>query len=874
MSLITAPLPHDPTPASYVPGDPLRSTQWHLDYMNLPAVWADYTGAGVKVMIIDDGFELNHTDLVDQFGLDLSYDYLDNDNLPQAVLGNSHGTAIAGIIAAANNNAGGVGVAFDATLIGARIGFGGAYALEDFDNAFFAMRQADIVNNSWGYTTAYSDNFFNNNLGSMPMSMLQASLLGTSIVFSAGNLGASGDNTNYHNFLNSPYVITVSAFEQDGDILEYATPGANILVSAPGRGLITTDGLANAGYANTDYVTVEGTSFAAPNVSGVIALMKEANPGLSYSDIQNILVLTSRQIGPDAGWQTNGAGLHYSHSYGFGAVDAHAAVRMAETWENPLNSENLALAHGIESIYPQGRAIPDQGFLYSTVNISDDIAVEHVRIRIELEHADISQLEITLVSPDGTRSLLADNGVYPGTSLSWNYYSVAHWGEQSAGTWTLEVRDTAAGSTGQMAWWVIEATGRALTSDTTFTYINEFKGAFASSDADGGIDTINAAARTENISLSLGATIENIFTGDGNDYITGNAGTNRILTGRGNDTIIATSGNDDIDGGRGTDTYFSYNPFAHAVTDTGDGNFTLTYDGYTVTLTGIEIFNFAGLTYTAADLLRLSQATDPVDVVYAVHGDAGISIRTSEDSGFTAYTAEELDIGGSGVVLLEERAFDHLTLTNSGGQSLDALSMRMDDGLALTARGFNEINLVADGKSGTSIDTSAQRGFIQTGAGNDTIDFTGFLIEASSPAQDRALSISTQGGNDTVLIDDRSHYMTYDIDMGAGADYFFAENTLGGSLTGGSGADTFAFGLNNGPTMIEDFSSLENDRLDLSDLLDHHNPNDALANFIALTTQGNDTLVSVDGTQIATLKNVTLADPVQSYIDNGLLIVD
>ncbi|KAE9412555.1 hypothetical protein Angca_005488, partial [Angiostrongylus cantonensis] len=82
-----------------------------------------------------------------------------------------------------------------------------------------------------------------------------------------------------------------------------------------------------------------GTSFATPIVSGVIALMLQANPNLGARDIQNILALTAKRVDPNgSNWTTNGAtnwnggGMHASEDYGFGEIDARAAVRLAETW--------------------------------------------------------------------------------------------------------------------------------------------------------------------------------------------------------------------------------------------------------------------------------------------------------------------------------------------------------------------------------------------------------------------------------------------------------------------------------------------------------------------------------------------------------------
>src|SRR5690606_36746184 len=74
-------------------------------------------------------------------------------------------------------------------------------------------------------------------------------------------------------------------------------------------------------------------SSAAPHVAGCIALMLEANPNRTWRDVQQILVETSTKNDPsDSGWFTNAAGYHYNHNYGFGRINAAAAVEAARTW--------------------------------------------------------------------------------------------------------------------------------------------------------------------------------------------------------------------------------------------------------------------------------------------------------------------------------------------------------------------------------------------------------------------------------------------------------------------------------------------------------------------------------------------------------------
>src|SRR5258706_9345721 len=97
--------------------------------------------------------------------------------------------------------------------------------------------------------------------------------LGTIVVFSAGNSRTAGQDVNYHGFQNYRGVITVAATNSAGDVASFSTPGDAILVAAPGVSIQTIDRVGAAGYASGDFASLSGTSFSAPIVSGVAALM-------------------------------------------------------------------------------------------------------------------------------------------------------------------------------------------------------------------------------------------------------------------------------------------------------------------------------------------------------------------------------------------------------------------------------------------------------------------------------------------------------------------------------------------------------------------------------------------------------------------------
>lgn len=82
-----------------------------------------------------------------------------------------------------------------------------------------------------------------------------------------------------------------------------------------------------------DTIACKGTSAAAPIAAGVLALVLQANPYLTWRDVQHLIVRTSVPVSTaDDGWHVNGAGHAINHKFGYGKMDAGALVDLAETW--------------------------------------------------------------------------------------------------------------------------------------------------------------------------------------------------------------------------------------------------------------------------------------------------------------------------------------------------------------------------------------------------------------------------------------------------------------------------------------------------------------------------------------------------------------
>jgi subtilisin-like proprotein convertase family protein len=493
---------------------------------------------------------------------------------------------VAGVIGAERDGAGIVGVAYDVDLVsiysplnesvfvfGTRVANAYAYA---------RAADADVVNDSWGFGNlflaganyAFIDDFASPYFAATAQELYNLAALGrdglgTIVVQSAGNSYGYGDDTNLHNFQNSRYIITVAASDYFGQAADYSSPGASILVTAPGgerggaSGIVSTDRVGAAGYTATDYGFLAGTSFSAPIISGVVALMLEANPGLGYRDVQEILACSAVRIGSDASvWAFNGAdnwnggGLHFDaalRQFGFGLADATAAVRLAETWGPAHTVANLAELNFARA---PNVAIPDNASagVSDSVSVTQHIDVERVDVTLHVTHPFIGDLSVALQSPSGVRSwLLLRPGEGPhsafGSSqdnIHFTFDTVVNWGEDSAGTWTLTVADNSIFDEGTLDSWMLTLTGKPASPDDAYIFTNEYAESLAVESARGtladaaGVDTLNAAAVTAAVAVDLtpsamsaidgaslvidaGTIIEHAIGGDGNDTLSGNA---------------------------------------------------------------------------------------------------------------------------------------------------------------------------------------------------------------------------------------------------------------------------------------------------------------------------------------------------------------
>lgn len=453
---------------SFAPDDPLFGNQWHLEntgqYTNATAgedanvrgVWNwGYTGQGVHLAIVDDGLELAHEDLADNVMPDMSWDYGDDDANPTR---NAHGTAVAGVSSSVGrNNLGGTGAAPRSTVGGFAVLTSGT---TDADFADALAREAPdthAYNNSWGSPAFYNGVLYG--FGYAPLSFhlaVAAGLtegrggLGSIYLKAAGNSGspsAAYDGTN-----GIRGMLVIGAVNSAGSASYYSQPGACLLVSAPSNhfgshpGITTADRTGSAGYSTTNYTaSFGGTSSATPLVCGVVALILEANPSLRWWEVPLVLAESARKNDVNhADWTTNGAGFDVNHQYGFGVVDAHAAVGLARAW----TPRNDLVAWSAQSTVNVAVPVGDATGISRTISVPQDAGIGQVHtatVTVQINHPAATDLDIRLTSPDGTVSRLTDSIRTTNTAgnsaagipmITWR-----HLGEAAAGDWTLWIRD-------------------------------------------------------------------------------------------------------------------------------------------------------------------------------------------------------------------------------------------------------------------------------------------------------------------------------------------------------------------------------------------------------------------------------------------------
>jgi subtilisin family serine protease len=344
--------------AAFIPNDPSYSSagSWGQPYDDLyglkaigtTAAWDTSRGLGVVVAVTDSGVDYNHPDIkanvwrnpgeVAGNGIDddnngyvddvRGWDFIGSDAMSPTpdndpADGTGHGTHVAGTIAAVGNNGlGVVGVAWRAKVIPLR-------ALDDTGSGtdstlasaiiYAADRGADVINASWGGE---------GNSQALTDAVNYAHAMGAVFVAAAGNLGK---DVNGFSPANLPNAIAVASLSPSNTLSSFSNFGNKIEVSAPGEDILSLEAFSGG------YMTQEGTSMAAPHVSGVAALVIAAHPTFTQEQVRQVLRISATNLGA-AGKDT---------SFGYGRVNAAGAVLVSSVLTpkitSPVNNADVGI---------------------------------------------------------------------------------------------------------------------------------------------------------------------------------------------------------------------------------------------------------------------------------------------------------------------------------------------------------------------------------------------------------------------------------------------------------------------------------------------------------------------------------------------------
>ena len=457
--------------------DPLYGCQNTLNNLehpgediNVEPAWASGAlGQGIKIVVVDTGIDDLHQDLAGAVDIEESVPTRSGRFYQPRW---EHGTPIAGIIAARHNLTGIRGIAPAATLLN-YVGNSDAFSgvpNDIFEASTHHHEQVAVSNNSWISSGPEKNG--------MPREMLwelQEGIekgiedgfggKGISYVFGTAN---ERINSNLFGNLTHHVVIPVCGVNDAGrayNYWDYASGyGSTLWVCAPYENLTTR--------RNHTYGTVRGTSLSTAVVSGVTALVRGANKSLTWREVKLILAGSARQNDPSHPEWTAGAlkygsdtkRYHYNEYYGFGVVDAGAAVDLARSWTNLPTMKTVSAGSERTNL-----TIPDPEDGAAATTLSDTIALgtrvgftEFVEINIEFDHPSFRDLGVEIVSPSGTVSMLSEpdesrrNQPF---SERYRFASAKHLGEDPTGTWTLKVTDHFPGEEEVIRGWDIKIYG-------------------------------------------------------------------------------------------------------------------------------------------------------------------------------------------------------------------------------------------------------------------------------------------------------------------------------------------------------------------------------------------------------------------------------
>ena len=441
-----------------------------LDVLPLMHQYLGYNkGENMIVQVVDNGVDSDHEDLEENMDLTRSYNGQQTGD-PSGR--DSHGTMVAGIIAARAFNGKGVrGITPFAKIAGSNWLRQSGQSIAELEKVWLTGEGANeiaVSNNSWGIYFDTDTDY--ENIMAQGAATLRGGK-GRLYVFAAGNDRDINGDANLQYSLSNRFAIAVAAMKHDNTYADYSTPGSNLLVSAYGGNYYedsptigTTTIMGNSNHVGTvqtqttwsediqeNYTFVmNGTSAAAPMVSASIALVLEACPALTWRDVRYLIARHAKQVDTaNPTWSQNAAGLWHSTDYGFGLINPKGMIEDCTAGYTLLPAEvNTAVSKDFNLL------IPDDNTPHTfDLNVTEQMTIEWVEVTIDNNNRYASDYRITLSSAQGTQTTLIKEG---SQSPSWwmdggfRFGSAAFIGEESNGTWHVTLTDRIGNNAGTL----------------------------------------------------------------------------------------------------------------------------------------------------------------------------------------------------------------------------------------------------------------------------------------------------------------------------------------------------------------------------------------------------------------------------------------
>jgi serine protease len=432
--------------------DPQAATQWALNAINAPTAWDTTTGTGRTIVaIIDSGIDYTHPDLQSNLwvnpkevggnGIDddgngftddlFGADFLNNDGDP--LDDNGHGTHIAGIIAAAGNNAiGTTGVLWKSRIMGLKFspadGTGGFTSNAIRALNYAVQNGARIVNTSWGSTTADP---------AVLTAVERAKLQGVIVVASAGNGSTNNDTTPFFPASYSTQtdnLVAVAATDERNRPAPFSNTGASaVSIFAPGTNILSTK-------PDGGTTTLSGTSMAAPFVSGALALVWDQNPNWTYREVIDRVLDTAERL-PELKGKSKSGLLDLAAALGTNTTSTAPPIATPAP-TTTVRAGNVPLS------------LPDLGTATHWFTIAPGTTLGVLSLSLTIDHPRPADLVVSLTSPNGQTVTLSDRSTFASTttwsSTDANTPLSAFNNSDAGGRWTLKLTDRVRGQAGRV----------------------------------------------------------------------------------------------------------------------------------------------------------------------------------------------------------------------------------------------------------------------------------------------------------------------------------------------------------------------------------------------------------------------------------------